>query len=65
MGEALRQLFSSRSTTYAILLKKNLMVLIIATNLDRESGGEQWRDPRSPQKAKAPVSRGFRKTKLD
>jgi len=34
------------TTTYAVFLKKNRMMLINATNLDRKSGGAQWRDLR-------------------
>ena len=34
------------TTTYAVFLKKTAYVLINATNLDRKSGGAEWRDLR-------------------
>ena len=34
------------TTTYAVFLKENRTILINATDLDRKSGGAQWRDLR-------------------
>jgi hypothetical protein len=32
------------TTTYAVFLRENRMTLIDATDLDRKSGGAQWKD---------------------
>ncbi len=37
---------AAQSTTYAVFLKENRTMLINATDLDRKSGGAQWRDLR-------------------
>ena len=39
-------LHDAATTTYAVFLKKTAYVLINATNLDRKSGGAEWRDLR-------------------